>query len=97
MCVKGNIAKEKGGDLMSQQWNRAIKENPKTTHLPPDETLSNTAKAQLLCVWTNVCVHEHVHSKIYCTKLPLRADDLHLSFAAGAIFVFVSSAKNQSL
>lgn len=55
VCVKRNIAKEKGGDLMSQQWNRVIKENPKTTHLPPDETLSITAKAQQ-CACGQMCV-----------------------------------------
>lgn len=77
---------EKGGDLMSQQGDRAIKENPKTTHFPP-LTRHLLTKAQQMCV----CM------SMFILKSIAQNDFSHLSCAVGAIFVFVSSAKNQKL
>jgi len=101
VCVGGGYETEKGDDSVSQQGDEAIKENPKNTRLSPLTTHSalTLAKAQH-CVC--VCVYIYIYMSVSQFILQstekerlLGASDLHLLDAAGATFVFASSAWNQ--
>lgn len=82
VCVLKNVLKNNrsGNDLMSQQENWAIKENPKTTLLTPIEKLHSRSRTSTMCTFgkkKNACVH--VHSEFQLMKWLLRVWPLSVS------------------
>lgn len=81
VCALKNVLKNNrsGNDLMSQQENWAIKENPKTTRLTPIEKLHSRSRTSTMCTFgkKNACVH--VHSEFQLMKWLLRVWPLSVS------------------